>query len=211
MNGEYAISIRYEGVYRGIGKRAIDIIGGGIAIFLSVPFFVIIPILIKLISRGPVFYKQERVGKDGKSFMLYKFRSMKDEAEKETGPVWVSPNDKRVTPLGRFLRKTGLDEIPQFFNVLKGEMSIVGPRPERPFFVEKYSCLQGKRLTVKPGLFCLAEAENGTSDHNHDFACNPEAKVKYDTRYIDNHSFWLDMKIIVLVGLKLLFQRYNFS
>ena len=211
MNGEVAISVSYEGIYRGTGKRAVDIIGAGVGIFFAIPFFVIIPILIKLISKGPVFYKQERTGKDGKSFILYKFRSMRDGAEKETGPVWVTPDDKRVTSLGRFLRKTGLDELPQFFNVLKGEMSIVGPRPERPFFIEKYSCLQGRRLGVKPGLFCLAEAENGTSDHNHSFACNPEEKVKYDIRYIDNYSFWLDMKVIALVGLKLLFQRYNFS
>ena len=115
------------------------------------PAMLIVAILIRITSRGPVLYAQERVGKGGKVFTLYKFRTMIHDAERCTGPTLASENDPCVTQIGRFLRATRFDELPQLYNVLRGDMSIVGPRPERPHFVEQYRCLQGLRLTVKRG------------------------------------------------------------
>ncbi|MCX7727387.1 MAG: sugar transferase, partial [Chitinispirillaceae bacterium] len=118
-------------------KRLMDITVSLVVLLLGLPIWIIIAILIKATSKGPVIYKQERVGKNGKIFTMYKFRSMYEDAEKRTGPVWAQKEDPRITPIGKFIRKTRIDEIPQFINVLKGEMSLVGPRPERPFFVEQ--------------------------------------------------------------------------
>jgi lipopolysaccharide/colanic/teichoic acid biosynthesis glycosyltransferase len=120
-----------------IVKRAIDVVGSIIAFAVLSPFFLFAALFIKIFSRGPVFFKQTRVGQHGKPFEIYKFRSMKMDAEKYSGPVWATKNDNRLIPGGNFLRKSKIDEIPQFINVLKGEMSIIGPRPERPFFVER--------------------------------------------------------------------------
>src|SRR3990167_6722037 len=119
-------------------KRTFDIIFSVAAIIITAPIIALISILIKIISHGPVFYKQERMGLDGKKFITYKFRTMMVNAEENTGPVWAKENDERKTTIGTFLRRTNLDELPQFFNVLKGDMSIVGPRPERPVFVEQF-------------------------------------------------------------------------
>ena len=145
-----------------LAKRAIDLIGAVIGLTILSPLLVLTSLLIKLTSNGPVMYSQVRVGKDGKHFNIYKFRTMKVDAEKHTGPVWASKNDNRLTPIGGILRKSRIDEIPQFVNVLKGEMSLVGPRPERPMFVEQLKtqiCDYEKRLDVKPGITDLASLE----------------------------------------------------
>ncbi len=153
-------------------------------------------LLTKLLSPGPVFYRQERVGKDGQVFDFIKIRTMVVDAEKNTGPVWATENDPRITPLGRFLRKTRLDELPQLFLVLKGDMSLVGPRPERPFFVEQFSReipLYERRLMVRPGITGWAQVH-----HNYD-RCTDDVieKLRYDLYYIRHLSFSLDMEILL--------------
>jgi lipopolysaccharide/colanic/teichoic acid biosynthesis glycosyltransferase len=205
-------------------RRTVDITGALVGMILTLPFWIILPVLIKLDTPGPVFYVQERVGINrrrrerrafqkadvrdrrnsdrrqnnimGKPFNLVKFRTMVQDAEKKCGPVWATKNDPRITRIGRFLRKTRLDEIPQFINILKGDMSIVGPRPERPSFVSKLSREVDnytQRLAVKPGLTGLAQVENGY-DSSVDTVSR---KVQYDLEYINSRSLWLDAKIML--------------
>jgi lipopolysaccharide/colanic/teichoic acid biosynthesis glycosyltransferase len=125
--------------FNSVLKRTIDIALSAAALLLLVLPFGLIAFLIRITSAGPVFYRQERMGLDGKSFIIYKFRSMFHDAERETGPIWASQNDPRCTPVGRLLRRTNFDELPQLWNVLRGDMSLVGPRPERPFFVSQFN------------------------------------------------------------------------
>jgi exopolysaccharide biosynthesis polyprenyl glycosylphosphotransferase len=159
------------------------------------PFFFIVPLLIKFDSRGPVIYSQVRVGRYGREFKIYKFRTMVKDAEVKTGPVLSSgSSDERVTALGRFLRKYHIDEFPQLINVLKGDMSVVGPRPERPHFVERFCKMlpvYSKRFLVKPGITGLAQV-HGRYDSNF------EHKLRYDLAYINNMNLLLDIKIIIL-------------
>ncbi|MBU2472300.1 MAG: sugar transferase [Bacteroidetes bacterium] len=142
-----------------------------------------------------MFFKQERVGKNGFTFNLYKFRSMIKDAEKKTGPVWAVKDDKRITRIGKFLRKARLDEIPQFINVLKGQMSLVGPRPERLFFVEKFRNEIGfypRRLLIRPGITGWAQVK-----HRYDLSIDDvKEKLRYDLYYLENMSLTLDYKII---------------
>ena len=146
-------------------------------------------------SKGPVFYTQERMGLDGESFMIYKFRSMTADAEKDTGPVWPTANDPRVTTLGRFLRLLNIDELPQLFNVLKGDMSLVGPRPERPNFVQQF---KGKipqymlRHKVKSGMTGWAQVNGWRGD------TSIEKRIEHDLYYIENWTLGLDIKILWL-------------
>ena len=158
-------------------------------ILAAVPMF-IISILIKLTSRGTVIYKQGRVGKDGKAFKLYKFRTMVKDAEKKIGPVLAQRDDHRITKIGKILRTTRFDELPQLFNVLCGQMSLVGPRPERPHFVKLHKALQGIRLAVKPGLTGLAQVRSF-------YDLRPRHKIKYDYLYIQRRSFWLNTYILL--------------
>jgi len=179
-----------------IAKRTIDIVGSLIAFVVLSPLFIFAIVLIKLTSKGPVLFTQERVGKDGAIFKIYKFRTMKVDAEKETGPVWAAKNDNRLIPVGQFLRKAHIDEIPQFINVLKGEMSIIGPRPERPIFVEKFKkeiSDYEKRLTIKPGITGLAQVW-----HKYDETiADVRKKIKYDLLYIRKVCLWTDLRIIL--------------
>jgi exopolysaccharide biosynthesis polyprenyl glycosylphosphotransferase len=172
-----------------IYKRLLDIFGSFFILLFSSLILFIAALIIKFSDRGPIFYKQKRLGVDGKPFVLYKFRSMVFDAEKDTGPVWAEARDSRVTPFGRFLRKTSLDEFPQFWNVLKGDMSLVGPRPERSHFIQKHKELQGKRMNLKPGVTGLAQV-NGR------YELDIRHKTKYDYIYIKNCSFGLDLKIL---------------
>jgi len=176
-------------------KICIDYFLSFIVLLAGLPLWLILTLLIKLDSKGPVFYRQERVGKGGKSFRVYKFRSMMNDAEKMSGPVWAGKNDSRITRLGSLLRKSRLDEIPQLINVLKGEMSIVGPRPERPVFVEElrkmYPFYQ-KRLTIKPGLTGWAQVKL-EYDTDMESVAN---KLRYDFFYIENQSIFLDLEIL---------------
>jgi exopolysaccharide biosynthesis polyprenyl glycosylphosphotransferase len=162
-------------------------------IFLS-PFILVISLLIKIDSRGPIFYKQERVGERGKIFKLLKFRSMVENAE-NNGPVWAQQEDKRITRVGRAIRKWRLDEIPQMFNVLKGDVSFVGPRPERAYFVEKLReeiPFYNQRFFVKPGITGLAQVKYQYGASKEDAL----EKLKYDLYYIKNLSVLFDLLII---------------
>ena len=170
--------------------RALDIIGSlGMLIVLS-PLTFLAAIGIKITSSGSIFYKQKRIAKDGKTFTLYKFRTMIKDAERDSGPVLAAKNDQRVTKIGRFLRATRIDEIPQLINVIHGEMSLVGPRPERPHFAKCHQSLREIRLAVKPGLTGFAQIRNNYDLH-------PNHKVKYDYLYIQRRSFLLNLYILV--------------
>jgi Undecaprenyl-phosphate glucose phosphotransferase len=180
-------------------KRVIDIGISGMALFSMGAPFMVIALLIKRSSTGPVFYKQERMGLDGKAFQVYKFRSMYLGAEDETGPVWARDNDPRCTPIGRWLRRFDLDELPQLWNVLRGDMSIVGPRPERPYFVEQFKHRIPQymlRHKVKAGITGWAQV-NGWRGNT-----SLEKRIEYDLYYIENWSVGLDLKIMWLTLLR---------
>jgi sugar transferase (PEP-CTERM system associated) len=177
-----------------ICKRTIDIVLSVIGLLITLPFFPIIALAIKLDSPGPVFFSQERVGSWEKSFMLYKFRTMRQDAEKGTGAVWAEKNDPRVTKLGRFFRGSRIDEIPQLMNVLKGDMSFVGPRPERREFVEKLKLIipyYSKRHFIKPGLTGWAQVRYSYGSSVDDAV----EKLRYDLYYIKNIGPFLDTLI----------------
>ena len=169
--------------------RALDIIGSLVILIVSSPLIGLAALGIKLTSSGSVFYKQKRIAKDGKTFVLYKFRTMIDNAERDSGPVLAAKNDQRVTKIGRFLRSTRIDEIPQLINVIHGEMSLVGPRPERPHFAKCHQSLREIRLAVKPGLTGFAQIRNHYDLH-------PDHKVKYDYLYIQRRSLLLNLYIL---------------
>jgi len=170
--------------------RLLDIVGSLVLLVLALPVMVVSALAIKITSVGPVFYRQERVGQGGRLFTLCKFRTMINDAEKHVGPVWAAKDDDRVTPVGRILRRMRIDELPQIYNVLRGDMSLVGPRPERPFFVERHRALQGVRLAVKPGLTGLAQVRSF-------YDLKPTHKVKYDYLYIQNRSLLLNIYILL--------------
>jgi exopolysaccharide biosynthesis polyprenyl glycosylphosphotransferase len=179
-----------------VAKRTLDFTFSFFVLVLGLPAWIFVAILIKFDSRGPILYRQIRVGKNGEHFKMFKFRSMRIEAEKHSGPVWAGKNDPRVTRIGRILRKSHIDEIPQFINVLIGDMSLVGPRPERPFFVEKLTKeipLYNHRHRVRPGITGWAQVKHKYDESVEDV----RAKVKYDLFYIENISWRLDLKILV--------------
>ena len=193
--------------FNSIVKRAIDIVISAAAlIVLAVPLW-IIAVLVKLTSRGRVFYRQERMGLDGKPFMIYKFRSMYDDAEAETGPVFASEQDPRRTPLGKLLRRSNIDELPQLWNALKGDMSIVGPRPERPLFVAQFKDKIPQymlRHKVKAGITGWAQV-NGWRGNT-----SIEKRIEYDLYYIENWSVRLDLKIMWLTLLRGFFHKHAY-
>lgn len=180
-------------------KRLIDIVCSLVAIIVLIPLFIAIAIIIKLTSRGPIFFSQRRVGKDGVEFNMYKFRSMVINAEelKETlvaqnemsGPMFKMRNDPRVTKVGRIIRKTSIDELPQLWNVLKGDMSLVGPRPSLPKEVAQFQSWMYKRLNVKPGLTCYWQV---SGRNNIDF----EDWMMLDIKYIEQRNLFVDIKLI---------------
>jgi sugar transferase (PEP-CTERM system associated) len=186
-------------------KRCIDLLLSVVGLLLSAPFFPLIALAIKMESPGPLFFKQVRVGSGEKPFVLYKFRSMRQDAERD-GAVWAVKNDARVTGVGRFLRNSRIDEIPQLYNVLKGEMSFIGPRPERPEFVENLKrdiYYYSKRHTIKPGL-------TGWAQVRYPYGATVEdaiEKLRYDLYYIKNLSFLLDTQIIFETVKVVLFGR----
>ncbi|MBZ0271604.1 TIGR03013 family PEP-CTERM/XrtA system glycosyltransferase [bacterium] len=176
-------------------KRVFDLLMSAMLFLTTLPLTAAVVLLIKLTSRGPIFYKQERMGLNGKSFMLYKFRSMREDSE-TAGPVWASENDPRVTRIGRFIRRFRVDEIPQVLNVIRGEMSFVGPRPERPFFVEKLSRVipyYHQRHLVKPGITGWAQVRYPYGSSIED----AREKLQLDLYYIKNVNLWFDIKIMM--------------
>jgi exopolysaccharide biosynthesis polyprenyl glycosylphosphotransferase len=177
-------------------KRLVDILAALIVLTLFIPIWILIAIAIKLDSPGPVLFKQERVGQAGKIFIIYKFRSMFHNAESQTGPLWAEKNDPRITQVGKVIRRLRIDEVPQFVNVLKGNMSLVGPRPERPYFVEKLKAkvpLYSQRLRVRPGITGWAQIKGKYDTSLEDV----KRKLQYDLFYLENLSLRLDFKILL--------------
>lgn len=184
-------------------KRTMDIVLSLLAIVISSPIMLIIAIAIKAYDKGPVFYMQERLTRDRESFQIIKFRSMKMDSE-NTGAQLAKKDDDRITPVGRIIRRTHLDELPQIFNILKGEMSFVGPRPEREVIAEKYEEVVPEfrfRLKVKAGLTGYAQVYGK-------YNTTPYDKLKLDLTYIENYSAWLDLKLM-LMTVKIMFQKEN--
>lgn len=208
---QYTVSINDKYLYRML-KRVIDVIGAGLGIVLLLMVFIIVSIAIKVEDpKGPVFFSQKRIGKNGKTFMMYKFRSMVTDAEEKleellkqnetTGAMFKMKEDPRVTRIGKIIRKTSIDELPQLFNVLKGEMSLVGPRPPLPREVEIYTDYDKQRLLVTPGCTGLWQV-SGRSNIGF------EEMVELDLFYITNRSLQFDIKIILKTFL-LLFGSKN--
>ena len=192
--------------FNSVLKRLIDIAISAAALVLFALPMAVIAVLVRLTSPGPILYRQERMGLDGRAFTVYKFRSMYADAEEVTGPVWAREDDPRCTPLGRWLRRWDLDELPQFWNVLKGDMSIVGPRPERPYFVQQFKQRIPQymlRHKVKAGITGWAQV-NGWRGNT-----SIEKRIEYDLYYIENWSVALDLKIMWLTLVRG-FQRYSF-
>ena len=175
-------------------KRLFDIFLSSIGIVGSFPLWLLFSLAIKLGDGGPVFYTQERVGKQGKPFWTIKFRSMVPDAEKQTGAVWASENDPRVTKVGKLLRATAMDELPQLLNIFKGDMSFVGPRAERPELVEQFS----KKIKNYHNRFFVAPGLTGLAQVYGNYDTPPHQKLRYDLLYIKNYSFLFDMKLIFL-------------
>lgn len=184
-------SLVKESIIYNVYSRILDIGLSLIGLIIGIPLVIIFGILIKLEDKGPIIYKQERVGKHGKLFNVYKLRSMRVDAEKY-GAQWAQDNDPRILKVGNFIRKTRIDEIPQLFNILKGDMSIVGPRPERPMFTMQFNDdIDGfiNRLLVKPGLTGWAQVNGG-------YEMTPEEKLKWDIDYIQSRNIFIDIRII---------------
>lgn len=203
LNGVPLITVRDVALrgWRLTLKRVVDIVLSAIILVVTAPFLLLIAVLIKLDSPGPAFHIQERVGLDGKPFLCIKFRSMKVDAEAETGPVFATANDPRRTRLGAFLRRFSLDEFPQFINVLVGDMSIVGPRPERPAFVEQFRQeipRYMERHREKAGITGWAQVNGLRGD------TSIEERTRYDVWYVENWSIWLDFKIMLRTVIEML-------
>ncbi len=176
-----------------LAKRAFDVVASGAALVLLVPGLLLAALLVGATSRGGVFYRQTRIGRDGRAFELWKLRTMREGAEVETGAVLAVPDDPRVTSIGRTLRAARIDEIPQLWNVLRGDMSLVGPRPERPEFAERFAkSVSGYALrhAARPGLTGLAQVSG-------EYSTEPEIKLRYDLAYLNNWSFGLDLAILL--------------
>ena len=190
------------GGWNDVVKRTVDVVLATILLSLLSPLFLLIGLAIRLTSPGPVFFRQERMSLDGRMFLVWKFRTMQRNAEAETGAVWAAPEDPRRTRLGAWLRRTSLDELPQLLNVLRGEMSLVGPRPERPVFIEQFRQNIPKymlRHKVRAGMTGWAQV-NGLRGNT-----SVEQRIRYDLYYIENWSLLLDFKILLLT----LFRGFN--
>jgi sugar transferase (PEP-CTERM system associated) len=185
-----------QGAWRTFVKRVFDIVSATLLCLVSAPVMLLTALLIKLESPGPVLYRQERVGQNGRSFSIAKFRSMRVDAEGDGKPVWAAANDNRVTRVGQVIRKLRIDELPQLFNVLRGEMSLVGPRPERPFFVERLTQdipFFALRHSVKPGV-------TGWAQVRYPYGATVEdslQKLQYDLYYVKNHTLFLDLVVLM--------------
>ncbi len=186
-----AKTLRWERV----AKRAVDFLGAFIGLTLLTPLFLIISACILVTTGRPIFYVQERVGQGGRLFRMYKFRSMRIDAEGKTGPIWASTSDNRCTRIGGWLRRTNIDELPQLFNVIRGEMSLVGPRPERPVFVEKFRDTVADydlRHAVPGGMTGWAQV------HGWRGRTSLRKRVQYDLDYIQRWDFWLDFRVLFM-------------
>ena len=188
-----------DNLFKAFTKRCFDIVFSLFAIILCSPLLILSAILVKCTSKGPILYKQERIGLNRKPFYMYKFRSMKVQSEVEEQKQWTTPNDPRKTWWGNIMRKLSIDELPQFFNVLKGEMSVIGPRPERPYFVDKFKEEIPHYMIkhqVRPGITGWAQVNGLRGD------TSIEERIEYDLYYIENWTFLLDIKIVFLTILR---------
>ena len=202
LDGLAVINIRYvplTRLYNAFIKRIIDIIGALLGIAVFSPVMLVVAIIIKLTSKGPIIFSQERVGLHNRAFKMYKFRSMRVQAPQAEKVAWTTPHDPRVTGIGKFIRKTSIDETPQFFNILKGDMSLIGPRPERPYYVEKFKEEIPQYMIkhqVRPGLTGWAQVNGYRGD------TSIEKRIEYDLYYIENWTIGLDLKILFLTVFK---------
>jgi exopolysaccharide biosynthesis polyprenyl glycosylphosphotransferase len=187
-------------------SRAVDVtVSIGMLAVLALPM-VLVAILVKLTSRGPALYKQQRIGLAGRPFVIYKFRTMGINAEIDTGPIWAKRGDPRCTLLGHLLRRWCIDELPQLFNVLKGEMSLVGPRPERPYFVKEFSRQipsYNQRHQVLPGMTGWAQVNGWRGDSSLD------KRIEFDLYYVRHWTVWFNLRILLLTPLRLLIDRHG--
>jgi exopolysaccharide biosynthesis polyprenyl glycosylphosphotransferase len=197
MNGFVMTKIYVITYWRRLVKRTFDVTASVFGIIFFLPVMGLIAVVIKMDSKGPSLFKQTRVGMRGRSFEMWKFRTMRQNAEAVTGPVWATEDDPRVTRLGNFLRKSHLDELPQLFNVLNGDMSIVGPRPERPYFVNQFRKViphYDRRLCAKPGITGLAQIKRRYDETLADV----KKKLRYDALYVQKMCPLLDLKVVAL-------------
>jgi len=202
LQGLPVINIRHvplNDMLNRVAKRSVDIFGAVVAIVLFSPIMLLTAVIIKLTSPGPLIYSQERIGLHNRPFKMYKFRSMEVQAPAAEKDKWTTPHDPRVTPIGRFIRKTSIDEMPQFFNVLKGDMSLVGPRPERPFFVERFKEEIPRYMIkhqVRPGMTGWAQVNGYRGD------TSITKRIEHDLYYIENWTLGWDFKILFLTFFK---------
>ncbi len=207
LNGLPVINIRYiplTNTFNAIVKRLFDIVSSLVAIVILSPFLLIVALIIKCTSKGPVIFKQERVGLHNKPFAMYKFRTMYVQDTEEEVKAWTTKNDPRVTKVGKFFRRTSIDELPQLFNILKGDMSVVGPRPERPQFVEKFKEEIPRYMVkhqVRPGLTGWAQINGYRGD------TSIKRRIEHDIYYIENWTIWFDIKIIFLTVFRVLIDK----
>lgn len=193
----------FASAFSAAAKRTVDCVLAASLLIATLPLMLILGILIRCTSRGPAIYAQVRLGRENKPFTLYKLRSMQHDCERLTGPCWAVPNDPRVTVIGRLLRITHMDELPQLWNVLRGEMSLIGPRPERPEIIVKLEASIPRyavRRQVLPGLTGLAQLQLPPDT---DLSC-VRRKLVYDLHYVEKASFWLDCRILVGTAFKVL-------
>jgi lipopolysaccharide/colanic/teichoic acid biosynthesis glycosyltransferase len=202
--------IRSSWTWYGKFKGLMDCLLALAILVLSSPVILLAFLTVKLTSRGPVLYSQVRVGRGGRPFTIYKIRSMTADCEKQSGARWSTPGDARITPVGRFLRKTHIDELPQLWNVLRGDMSLIGPRPERPEFIpslEEALPRYRERLRVRPGLSGLAQVQLPPDSDLQ----SVRRKLAHDLLYVDRMSFWMDFRILISTGLHCMGVPYAFS
>lgn len=191
-----------------VAKRALDVAASALGLIALAPLFAVVAALILLKSGRPIFYTQERVGQRGQTFRIIKFRSMKLDAETATGPIWASNHDDRCTKFGGWLRQTNIDELPQLFNVLKGEMSLVGPRPERPMFVEHFKAAlpdYDLRHAVPGGMTGWAQV------HGWRGRTSLRKRIQYDLNYIHRWSFWFDLKVLLMTVQHVLYRKIRWA
>jgi lipopolysaccharide/colanic/teichoic acid biosynthesis glycosyltransferase len=206
--GEQPLQSRLETSWYGACKMALDWSFAAVLLLFAAPVIFLAGLLVKFSSRGPLFYTQTRVGKNGKCFTIYKIRTMVHNCEGKSGAKWATANDPRITPVGAFLRKTHVDELPQLINVLRCEMSLVGPRPERPEFVpslEKSIAHYGDRLLVRPGVTGLAQVQLPPDT---DLA-SVQRKLAYDLHYVRHAGLWLDVRLILCTAIHVLGVPYD--
>jgi lipopolysaccharide/colanic/teichoic acid biosynthesis glycosyltransferase len=201
-SGLLGLSFHLARRYFSVAKEVMDVVLGAVALLALLPVFAICSLIVKLSSRGPVFFVQVRAGKDGQPFRMYKFRTMFLNAESATGAVWASKDDPRIIPMCRWMRRSHMDEIPQIINVIKGEMSLVGPRPERAEIItqlEKHYPEVRRRLSVRPGITGLAQVRNGYDTSVDAF----RHKLLADLEYIENQNWFTELRILAATVTKI--------